>query len=375
MCDEKSDESLIDGYHGYCALLAIYLSTVHITNAFQPTMHPISSAQKENILSLASNGHSTHLIASRVGVSQPTVSRVLKDLLPNRSTPLPGCPSKLSPTSQHAVITQITTGKATNAVEVTKYINSIISHPVSAQTVRRVLKNHSFKAVTKKKKPLLSAVHRKRRLAFALKYKEWTVEDWKRVIWSDETKINRIGSDGKRWVWKQVGEGLIEREVQGTVKFGGGNIMVWGCMGWEGVGDLAEVEGRMDANQYVDILENHLLPSMEESGVPEEDVIFQQDNDPKHTSKKAKKWMEDNNIRVLDWPPQSPDVNPIEHLWFHIKKELAKYPTQSKGVWEIWERVAEVWNNISPEVCQNLIESMPRRIQAVIKAKGGHTKY
>ncbi len=212
-------------------------------------------------------------------------------------------------------------------------------------------------------------------MAFALKHQNWTVEDWKKVIWSDKTKINRIGSDGKEWVWKQVGEGLIEREVQGTVKHGGGNIMVWGCMGWNGVGQLAEVEGRMDANQYVDILQNHLLPSMEESGFSAKDLIFQQDNDPKHTSKKAQKWFEDNDIKVLGWPPQSPDLNPIEHLWQHIKKELSQYERQAKGVWEVWERVAEVWDNIEPEVCQNLIESMPRRVGAVIKAKGGHTKY
>jgi len=238
-----------------------------------------------------------------------------------------------------------------------------------------VLKQHSFKAVTKKKKPLLTTVHRKKWLAFALKHKEWTVEDWKRVIWSDETKINRIGSDGKQWVWKKAGDGLIEREVQGTVKFGGGNIMVWGCMGWNGVGELAEVEGRMDADQYVDILDNHLLPSIEESGIVEGGCIFQQDNDPKHTSKKARNWMEENNITLLDWPAQSPDLNPIEHLWHHIKLQLCKYEAPAKGVWEIWERVAEVWNDIEPEVCQGLIESMPRRLEAVIKAKGGNTKY
>jgi transposase len=238
-----------------------------------------------------------------------------------------------------------------------------------------VLKQHSFIAVTKKKKPLLTAVHRKKRLAFALKHREWTVEDWKRVMWSDETKINRIGSDGKQWVWKKAGDGLIEREVQGTVKFGGGNIMVWGCMGWNGVGELAEVEGRMDADQYVDILNNHLLPSMEESGIVEGGCIFQQDNDPKHTSKKAKNWMEENDITLLDWPAQSPDLNPIEHLWHHIKLQLCKYEEPPKGVWQIWERVAEVWNGIEPEVCQGLIESMPRRLEAVIKAKGGNTKY
>ena len=90
-------------------------------------------------------------------------------------------------------------------------------------------------------------------------------------------------------MWKQAGEGLIERGVQGTVKFGGGNIMVWGCMGWNGVGHLAEIEGRMDADQYVSTLEDRMLPSMDESEICEEEVIFQQGNDPKHTSKKAKK--------------------------------------------------------------------------------------
>src|SRR6266699_1761504 len=229
---------------------------------FKFIMHPISSSQKENILSLASNGHSTRQIATRLGVSQSTVSRILRNLLPKRLKPLSDCPSKLSATSQHAIITQITTGRAVDAVQATHHINSIIPSPVSSQTVRRVLKNHSFKAVTKKKKPLLAVRNKKKCLAFALKHQEWTIEDWKRVIWSDETKINRIGSDGRVWVWKQAGKGLINREVQGTVKFGGGNIMVWGCMGWEGVGHLAEVEGRMDADQYVDILDNHLLPSI-----------------------------------------------------------------------------------------------------------------
>jgi len=86
----------------------------------------------------------------------------------------------------------------------------------------------------------------------------------------------------------------------------------------------------MGADQYVDILKENLLPSMEESLLSMEECIFQQDNDPKHTSKKAKTWMEDNQITLLDWPPQSPDLNPIECLWNHIKMELTKYPRQAR---------------------------------------------
>ena len=151
--------------------------------------------------------------------------------------------------------------------------------------------------------------------------------------------------------------------------------MVWGCMGWNGVGKLIEVQGRMDAQQYCEILDDGLLESMEKLEIPLEEAIFQQDNDPKHTSKKAEKWMESNGINVMTQPAQSPDLNPIEHLWSHVKRKLKEYEEPPKGVHELWERLVVEWNAIPAEVCQNLIESMPRRISAVIKAKGGPTKY
>ena len=223
---------------------------------------------------------------------------------------------------------------------------------------------------------MLKQQHRQKQLKFAQYHENWTVEDWKRVLWSDETKINRIGSDGKVYVWKQRGESISDRTTTPTVKHGGGNnLMVWGCMGWNGVGKLVEVQGKMNADQYCEILEDGVVESFETLEMEEEERIFQQDNDPKHTSKKAQQWFEDNNIQVLEWPAQSPDLNPIEHLWEHLKRQLQKYDTSPKGVHELWERVVEEWNEISLEVCQNLIESMPRRINAVIKANGGHTKY
>ena len=151
--------------------------------------------------------------------------------------------------------------------------------------------------------------------------------------------------------------------------------MVWGCMGWNGVGMLIEVQGKMDAEQYCEILEQGVMESFEKLEMEEGERYFQQDNDPKHTSKKAKKWMEDNELEVIWWPAQSPDLNPIEHLWFYVKRKLQEYEVPPKGAHELWERLVKEWNGIPPEVCQNLIESMPRRIEAVIKANGGHTKY
>ena len=107
------------------------------------------------------------------------------------------------------------------------------------------LKEADMKAVVKLKCLLLSARHCKACLDFAYARKDWTMEDWKKVIWSDETKINHLGSDGYKWAWKGAGEGLNDRLVEGTLKFGGSSLMMWGCMTWEGVGFASKIDGRM----------------------------------------------------------------------------------------------------------------------------------
>ena len=137
--------------------------------------------------------------------------------------------------------------------------------------------------------------------------------------------------------------------------------MVWGCIGWNGMGKLIKVQGKMDGEQYCEILEEGVEESFETLEMAEDRCYFQQDNDPKHTSKKADQWFSDNNITLLKWPAQSLDLNSIEHLWQHLKTKLQQYDT----VYHPKE-----WNKIPPETCQTLIESIPRRIQAVLKVKG-----
>jgi transposase len=340
-----------------------------------PTMLALSLASQNHILSMLDASHTVSKIAACTGYGIGTVSRLRSKYRPHHSKSLGGRPSKLSSANIRHAQRLISSGKADTAVDVAKVLANVTNQSVSAQTVRRSLKVAGMKAVVKKKRPFLSKKHRKERMDFALTHQDWTVEDWKKVVWSDETKINRLGSDGRKWVWKKAGKDLSDRLVQGTKKFGGGSVMVWGCMLWDGVGYACKIDGRMDGDLYIKIMEEDLQESLGYFGKDAGEVIFQQDNDPKHVCQKAMSWFKDNGFKVLSWPAQSPDLNPIEHLWDHLKRKLAGYEIAPGGMLELWERVEEEWNKIEAEVCQNLIESMPRRVAALLKAKGGYTKY
>ncbi|KAI0995126.1 hypothetical protein K3495_g13055 [Podosphaera aphanis] len=138
---------------------------------------------------------------------------------------------------------------------------------------------------------------------------------------------------------------------------------------------MCKIDGLMDQHLYTEILEEDLLQTLVEYGKTPESVIFMQDNDPKHTSKKARQFLRDHSLAVLPWPANSPDLNPIEHLWNYIKKRLKDYPKPPNGILELLDRVQDEWAKIPAEECQKLMESLPRRIDAVLKAKGGHVKY
>lgn len=227
-----------------------------------------------------------------------------------------------------------------------------------------------------RKKPLLSKTQKKKRLEWAKKYRKWTEKDWERVLFSDESPFTLFPTSGKLYVRRRVGEEFLDECISPTVKFGGGKIQVWGCFSYCGAGTLYRIKGKMDAEKYRSILKHRMAPHHKElketHGI---DFVFQHDNDPKHTSKKAKNYLANQNYSVLEWPSQSPDLNPIENLWEQVKKAIYYRVDRASSLDDVFLIVQEEWAKIPVANMQKLVHSMPNRCKAVIKAQGCSTKY
>ena len=263
-------------------------------------MRSLSISQRNHILSLLDCGHSAYQIQSSTGVHVSTISRLRSKHRSSLQKSLGGRPAKLTTADICHAAHLVTSKKAETTSQVTRLLQNITNQSLSTQTIQCRLKDTAgMKPVVIQKKPLLKPRHQREHLDFAIAHKDWTMEDWKRVVWSDETKINRLGSDGRKWAWKRPGEGLSDRLVKGTLKFGGGSVMVWGCMMWEGTGYAVKIDGRMDADLYTRILDDDLQASLNFYNKSSGDIIFQQDGDPKHHSKLAQAWFENHDIQVL----------------------------------------------------------------------------
>ena len=196
-------------------------------------MKPLTADQLSHILHLLDSGASAHEISTSTTAHCSTISRIKSKYHSNLAKPTSGCPKLLTPADTYYVVHLVASQKADNASQVKKLLTHTLPHPVSTKTIHQNLSCTGMKAVVKVKCPLLTAKHHRVHLDWALAHQNWTLEDWKRVVWSDETKINHLGSDGRKWIWKKKGEGLSDRLVSGTLKFGGGSLMMWGCMFWE----------------------------------------------------------------------------------------------------------------------------------------------
>ncbi|OBZ80649.1 Transposable element Tcb2 transposase [Choanephora cucurbitarum] len=273
----------------------------------------VSNDKRNDAKAMLLHGKIVREVASALGISKSTVSNIRRECDVDMRQQKGGRPAKMSKYLERKVLQGINTGTSLNAKDARRYLadNQVV---ISSDTVRRLLKRANLEAFLKPDVLPLTPKRKKDRLNWAKSRQNWTINDWKRLVFSDETKINRLGSDGAQWTSKAVNEELKDFQLNHLYKHGGGSINVWSCFCWKSPGYLTKIEGRMDSDLYIEILDDELIKTLDYYGYSEDTVIFQQDIDPKHTAKKTLKHLEDCGIEVIDWPAYSPDLNPIENL-------------------------------------------------------------
>jgi transposase len=245
---------------------------------------------------------------------------------------------------------------------------------VSSPTVRRRLKSFGLTSRKPATAPLLLPHHRRARLNFAMEHTYWTEEQWGSVLFTDESRFTLRSPDGRERVWRRQGERYAACCISPRTPFGGGGVMVWGGISLEARTELVIVErSSITARRYItECLQDHVVPYAEFLG---ENFILMQDNARPHTAGIVRQYLNEVGIVTLPWPARSPDMNPIEHVWDELGRRIRHRENIPETIPSLRIALQEAWEQLPQDVIANLIRSVPRRLETLIAARGGNTRY
>lgn len=309
-------------------------------------------------------------IAKRLGIGPSTVHYWLARR--GRKATRPGRPRATDGETDHRIYETCLSHPFWSAVDIRREI----APTCSIDTVRNRLKRHGFKCRQPARKSHLTLWHRQQRFRFAASHLHWSVDAWKRVVFSDE-KIFRSSSRGAVHVYRPERSDryadayLSTSSVRDTVKKF--KISVWMAFG----GGVKAIHLISDKTLTTPYYLSQILPSIETQMV-DDNLIFMQDQSPIHTSRQTLRWLREHNVRVMDdWPPKGPDMNPVENVWAELVRriELKRRQSHVDTKQGLWEDVHHIFHSLPDGYFEKLIDSMVRRMGAVRRERGGWSKY
>ncbi|CAJ0960556.1 unnamed protein product, partial [Ranitomeya imitator] len=317
----------------------------------------LSKDTRNKIVALHQAGKTESAIANQLGVKKSTVGAIIRKWKTYKTTdnlPRSGAPRKIPPRGVRMITRTVSKNPRTTRGDLVNELQRAGTN-VTRPTISNTLHHHGLRSCSARRVPLLKQVHVRARLKFAREHLDDPEEFWENVLWSDETKLELFGRNTTCRVWRKKNTELHPSNTIPTVKHGGGNIMLWGCFSAKGPGRLIRVHERMNGAMYREILSANLLPSARALKM-KRGWVFQHDNDPKHTARATKEWLRKKHFKVLEWPSQSPDLNPIENLWRELKVRVAK--RKPKNITALEEICMEEWANIPTTTFLHVILSL-----------------
>lgn len=343
----------------------------------------IPMKERIKIIALRSQRWTFGDIAREVGASESGVRKVwnryqergLLDDLPRS-----GAPRKISPQNIKKMKTRFKTHHIETAREGREWLASE-GEPgpvhVSTSTVQRTMKREKFRPFKKRSVTVLNAKQCAERVRLC---KQWREEDmdWSSVVFTDETTVRDAPRGRVQWQWLPEKTPPEQRGTKRKAPFGGKTIRLWAAITPDGVLSWQVLEGHLRSEEYQDLLKVHLFPSARRK-FGRAPWIFQQDNAGEHVSTSTRNWLLGQStrraFRILEWPPLSPDLNPIENLWSEVLEHIAQFNHLRLSKKKLTELVGNFFASKEVAYFRNLYESMLARVEKVIKAGGARIAY
>ena len=332
----------------------------------------LTDQEKWEIVRLRTEGKKIKEIAQKVGCSNNAVSLVFKKFLETgnvKQKPRSGRPPKVNKRDERRLVRIALKESRESSSKVTEIFNHGRNEDerITPSRARQILNKNKIKSYHVAPKWKITKENQKKRGQWAMEHLHWSVRKWQNVVFSDESILQR--NTAQQFVRSVKGRVSLESS---TISIGRWDpkIMVWGCISAQKVGRLVFIEGTVNGPAYKRLLENNLIQSFRrlKGGA----LLFQHDGAGAHKADDVGSFLEGNKILSLPWPAQSPDLNPIENLWAYLKRQLkASYDNMQ----DLRDDVERAWNQIDRSLLQSLYNSLPDKLQAVIKAKGGPTKF
>lgn len=328
------------------------------------------------VVGLHNAGHKQKDIARRLHITQGAASKILArhrrygDVKPRHSS---GRPPKTNARENRLLYRLCLQNRTKSAQTLRDEFQNRTRIRLSRQTVNRRLVKRGLNARRPAKKPLLDQRARNRRLEWARERQNLRLQHWRHVLFTDESRFLLHHQDGRLRVRRTRGERFRDDCVTGVVRGGGGSVHVWGGIHYGGKTELVILENNVNAVRYANLLTTTALPYARRHF--RRNFVYQHDNAPAHRARRIQDLLEQEEVEVMPWPPYSPDCNPIEHCWDQLDRAVRQRDPAPSSLQELRAALLEEWENLSQRNVNKLIDSMPRRIGAVLESRGGYTRY
>jgi hypothetical protein len=243
--------------------------------------------------------------------------------------------------------------------------------PASRRTVRRILRSHGLVPKVSEQGKEIVNKNKGKRVKFAREHLDWNIMDWSRIVFSDEATLYPMRTrTAVRW----TRPGMANPPPQeNNLRIN--SINVWAYITYDGTGRIFRFEGTMKKERYLKMLEDHLFVALEDPDDSDDEMTYMQDGASYHTAPLIKNWLDKNEVNYIDWPPQSPDLNPIENIWACVRNELWNRRAMIRNSNDTWRFTLEIFTSITLVYIRKLYNSMPKRLESVIQLKGNRTNY